>query len=109
MLDAANNGKLSFERVVELCSANPAKIFGCETKGALEVGKDADIVIYDKDKDFTICVNNMYSDCDHTIWEGKRLHGYPVQTYLRGSLVYDNGEFVGKPGSGQYIKRKASK
>ncbi|WP_244834094.1 dihydropyrimidinase [Clostridium sp. BJN0001] len=106
MLDAANNGKLSFERVVEVCSTNVAKIFGCKDKGAIAIGKDADIVIYDKDKDFTISVNNMHSDYDHTIWEGKKLHGYPVQTYLRGQLVYDNGEYVGKPGIGKYVKRQ---
>lgn len=106
MLDAANAGKISFERAVELCSANPAKIFGCEGKGGIAVGKDADIVIYDREKDVTVSVDNMHSDYDHTIWEGKRFHGYPVQTYLRGRLAYDNGKFVGTPGSGRYIKRK---
>lgn len=109
MLDAANSGKLSFEKVVEVCATNPAKLFGCENKGAIAIGKDADLVIYDKDKEFTISVANMHSDYDHTIWEGKKLHGYPVQTYLRGNLVYDNGEFVGTPGMGQYIKRIPSK
>lgn len=105
MLDAANSGKITFERAVELCPTNVAKIFGCDNKGAIAVGKDADIVIYDKDKDFTISVSNMHSDYDHTIWEGKKLHGYPVQTYLRGKLVYDNGDFVGTPGMGDYVKR----
>ena len=104
MLDAANSGKLPFEKVVEVCATNPAKIFGCEQKGAIEVGKDADIVIYDQNKDFTISVANMHSDYDHTIWEGKQLHGYPIQTYLRGNLVYDDGDFVGTPGNGQYVK-----
>lgn len=107
MLDAANTGKLSFERVVELCSTNPAKIFGCKEKGSLAIGKDADIVIYDKEKDFTVHVENMHSDYDHTIWEGKELHGYPVQTYVRGNLVYDHGDFVGKPGLGRFVKREA--
>ena len=106
MLDAANRGVISFERAVELCSTNPAKIFGCKNKGAIEVGKDADIVIYDKEKDFKVSVSNMHSDYDHTIWEGKELHGYPIQTYLRGNLVYDNGEFVGKPGMGKFVKRE---
>ena len=105
MLAAANEGKISFERAVELCSANPAKIFGCQQKGSLCVGKDADIVVYDPQKEFTVSVNNMHSDYDHTIWEGKKLHGYPVQTYVRGKLVYDQGEFVGEAGYGQYIKR----
>lgn len=109
MLDAANAGKISFEKVVEVCSTNPAKIFGCDNKGAIAIGKDADLVIYDKEKDFTISVDNMHSDYDHTIWEGKKLHGYPVQTYLRGKLVYDNGEYVGTPGDGAYVKRSARK
>ena len=109
MLSAANEGKLSFNRVVELCSFNPAKIFGCTEKGSIAVGKDADIVIYDTEKEFTISVDNMHSDYDHTIWEGKKLHGYPVMTYVRGNLVYDNGEFVGKPGFGEFVKREGRK
>jgi dihydropyrimidinase len=109
MLSAANKGKLSFNRVVELCSSNPAKIFGCTEKGSICVGKDADIVIYDPNKDFTISVENMHSDYDHTIWEGKTLHGYPVKTFVRGNLVYDDGEFVGKPGIGQFVKRMGRK
>lgn len=51
----------------------------------------------------------MHSDYDHTIWEGKKLHGYPVMTYVRGNLVYDNGEFVGKPGFGEFVKREGRK
>lgn len=105
MLSAANEGKLTFEKVVEVCSTNVAKIFGCDNKGSLAVGKDADIVIYDKDKEFTVSVDNMHSDYDHTIWEGAKMHGYPVMTFLRGELVYDNEEFVGEPGMGKYIKR----
>ena len=91
---------------MELCSANPAKIFGCARKGSLAVGKDADIVVYDPNKEFTVSVSNMHSDCDHTIWEGKKLHGYPVRTYSRGRLVYRDGEFVGSPGWGKFVKRE---
>lgn len=109
MLSAANEGRIPFERAVELCATNPAKIFGCAQKGSLTVGKDADIVIYDPQKDFTVSVSNMHSDYDHTIWEGKQLHGYPIKTYVRGTLVYDNGNFVGTPGYGQYIKREPRK
>ena len=105
MLDAAGKGKITYERAVELCATNPAKIFGCTRKGAIAVGKDADLVVYDPEKDFTISVANMHSDYDHTIWEGKQLHGYPVQTWLRGKLVYDNGEYVGSYGEGKFVKR----
>ena len=109
MLSAANEGKIPFPRAVQLCAANPAKIFGCVSKGSLTVGKDADIVLYDPEKTFTISVKNMHSDYDHTIWEGKTLKGYPVQTYVRGKLVYKDGEFTGTPGYGQFVKREPRK
>lgn len=109
MLSKANEGKISFNRAVELCASNPAKIFGCTQKGSLTIGKDADIVIYDKKKELTISVNNMHSDYDHTIWEGIKVQGYPVQTYVRGTLVYDEGEFVGTPGFGAFVKREPQK
>lgn len=105
ILAAANEGKITFERAVQVCAGNPARIFGCSQKGSLDIGKDADIVIYDPNKDMTIHAEQMHSDTDHTIWEGRHFHGYPVQTYLRGQLVYKDGEFIGKPGMGQFIKR----
>lgn len=104
MLSAANTGKITFQKAVELCSTNPAKIFGCQNKGSIAVGKDADIVIYDREKEVTITNELMHSDCDHTIWEGVTVYGYPVQTYCRGELVYSNGEFVGQKGYGKLIK-----
>jgi len=109
MLSAANLGKISFQKAVALCAENPAKIFGCSQKGSLTVGKDADIVIYDKEKEFTVSVSNMHSDYDHTIWEGKKLTGYPVQTFVRGTLVYEDGEYVGTPGFGEFVKREPHK
>ena len=109
MLSAANEGKISFNKAVELCSSNPAKIFGCKDKGSITVGKDADIVIYDKDKELTVSVENMHSDYDHTIWEGITMKGYPVMTFSRGRLVYSNGEFVGEPGWGKFVKRIGKK
>lgn len=108
MLSAANEGKITFNKAVELCSYNPAKIFGCDAKGAIEVGKDADIVIYDPTKDFTITNDKMHSDCDHTIWEGVKVKGYPEATYSRGKLVFKDGEFLGERGWGKFIKRSSS-
>ncbi len=105
MLSAANEGKISFERAVQLCATNPAKIFGCAAKGSLTVGKDADIVLYDPKKTVTVSMDNMHSDYDHTIWEGKTMKGYPVQTWLRGKLVFKDGEFVGEAGYGNFVKR----
>ena len=104
MLSAANEGRITFEKAVALCAANPARIFGCKSKGEIAIGKDADIVIYDPEKEFTITNEKMHSDCDHTIWEGVKVHGYPVQTYSRGKLVFKDGEFVGEKGWGKLIK-----
>ncbi len=105
MLSAANEGKMTFNKAVEVCSTNVAKLFGCAPqKGTIAPGSDADIVIYDKDKEFTISQSNMHSDIDHTIWEGITVKGYPVMTFSRGTLVYKDGEFVGKKGYGEFVK-----
>ena len=104
MLSEANKGRISFNKAVELCATNPARLFGLDhLKGSLEVGLDADIVIYDKDKNFTITNDKMHGDTDHTIWEGVDVKGYPVATYSRGNLVFKDGEFVGKKGAGKFI------
>jgi len=82
-------------------------MFGLDDKkGALTPGLDADIVIYDPKKNFTITQKAMHSDVDHTIWEGAKLKGYPVMTFSRGKLVYNNGEFMGQKGYGKFIKCK---
>ena len=109
MLSAANEGKITFEKAVELCCENPAKIFGCTDKGSIEAGKDADIVVYDPTTEFTITNDKMHSDCDHTVWEGIKLKGYPEKTFSRGKLVYDKGEFVGEKGWGRFVKCKLNK
>lgn len=109
MLSAANTGKISFQKAVELCSTNPAKIFGLKNKGNIAIGKDADIVVYNPNIDFTITNDKMHSDCDHTIWEGVTVHGYPEKTFSRGKLVYDNGNFLGEKGWGKFVKRSLNK
>lgn len=105
MLSAATTGKISYSQAVALCATNPARIFGCNDKGAIQVGKDADIVLYDPNRDFTVTMDNMHSDYDHTIWEGVSFKGYLTKTFLRGNLVYEEGDFVGKPGMGKFVKR----
>ena len=105
---AASNGKMSFERAVELCSFNPARIFGCDTKGEIKHGMDADIVLYDPGKKFTISASNMHSSLDYTVYEGKELHGYPVMTISRGMIVYEDGVFKGEAGYGRLLRRGLS-
>jgi len=110
MLSEANKGRISFNKAVEVCSTNVAKLFGCAPeKGTLAVGSDADIVVYDPNKDFVVSKDNMHSDVDYTIWEGVELKGYPVMTFSRGKLVFQDGEFVGEAGWGKFVRRKGRK
>ncbi|NLP30020.1 MAG: dihydropyrimidinase [Clostridiales bacterium] len=107
ILSEANKGRISFNKAVELCATNPAKLFGIDhLKGALRVGLDADIVIYDPNKNVTVTNDAMHGNTDHTIWEGVEVQGYPIATYSRGALVYKDGEFLGKKGAGKFIKCK---
>lgn len=106
LLSAANQGKLSFEQVVKVCATNVAQIFGCaKKKGSLIPGTDADIVLYDPTKEFIVSKSNMHSKVDYTIWEGVKLKGYPVRTIVRGKTVYLDGNFVGRPGLGEFVRR----
>ena len=106
LLSEANKGNISFEKVVETCCTNPARIFGCAPqKGTVAVGSDADLVIYDPAKEVTVTNDILHSKIDHTVWEGTKLTGYPVQTYVWGELVYRDGQFLGSAGSGRFIKR----
>ncbi|MDR0519881.1 MAG: dihydropyrimidinase [Clostridiales Family XIII bacterium] len=105
MLSEANRGRISFNKAVEVCSTNVARIFGCDhVKGAVEIGRDADIVVYDPKKRFTITNKAMHGDTDHVIFEGAELKGYPVATYSRGNLVYRDGKFLGSKGAGKFVK-----
>lgn len=108
ILSAANKGKISFNKAVEIAATNPAKLFGVDyCKGAIEVGKDADIVIYDPKKNFVIKNDeNQHGSIDHTIWEGIECKGYPCAVYSHGNLVFDGKDFVGKKGAGQFLKQK---
>lgn len=107
ILSEANKGRISFNKAIELCASNPAKLFGLDhLKGSLMPGLDADVVIYDPQKKVTIANKDLHGDTDHTIWEGAEIEGYPVATYSRGKLVYQDGKFVGEKGYGQLIKCK---
>jgi dihydropyrimidinase len=109
ILSEANQGRITMNKAIEICSKNPAAIFGCDKKGNLLPGYDADIVIYDPNKEFTITQEKMHSNVDHTIWEGTTLKGYPIVTISNGNVVYENEKFLGTAGAGKLIKRRLKK
>lgn len=91
--EGVHKGRIGLEKVVEVCSYNPARIFGVgHRKGGIEVGLDADIVIVDMDRKITVRADTQRSMCDWTIYDGWELTGGPVHTILRGEIIVEDGE-----------------
>lgn len=108
ILSEANKGRITFEKAVEISATNPAKLFGIDyCKGAIEIGLDADIVVYNPEIEFTVKNSeNQHGAIDHTIWESKEFKGYPSRVYSRGKLVFDGKDYVGEKGYGKFVPCK---
>jgi dihydropyrimidinase len=99
-------GRISLNRMVELLSTNPAKLFGLyPRKGTIAVGSDADIVVFDPEKNVTISAANHHSRVDYNLYEGTEVTGSPEVVLLRGNVLVENDELVASPGIGQYVAR----
>ncbi len=99
-------GRISPNQFVALTSANPARIFGLyPRKGTLQVGSDADFVIWDAEKRVKYGRAHSQQRTDYNLYEGWELVGYPRQVYLRGSCIVDDGTWLGRAGGGQFLKR----
>ncbi len=103
--EGVNGGRISWSRLVEICSANTAKLFGLEGKGLLSTGFDADIVIVDADKEVTVTNDILHHIADFTPFEGMTLKGWPTLTMVRGEVVFEDGKITGKPGTGKFLSR----
>ncbi len=100
-------GRISPNEFVALNCTNPAKIFGMyPKKGALLPGSDADIVIWDPERKVKHGVAMSHQRTDYNLFEGWDLVGYPEKVFLRGELIVDGDQWLGKRGGGQFIKRK---
>lgn len=98
--------RFTLNRWVEVCCTNPAKLFGLyPRKGSLMPGADADVVIFDPDREVTLTQAFLHENVDYTPYEGLRLRGWPVVTISRGQVLVRDGEFVGRRGQGRFLKR----
>lgn len=98
--------RISLNRFVELTSTAAAKMFGLfPKKGAIAVGSDADIVIFDPEKEHTFGVEYEHMNVDYSSYEGWKVKGKVETVLSRGRVVIDGGEHKGKQGDGQFIKR----
>src|SRR5512132_3516845 len=99
-------GRISLNRFVELTSTSPAKIFGLfPRKGTIAPGSDADIVVFDPNRTITLAARTLHMNCDYNPYEGRQVTGATDTVLSRGSLVIENGVFVGRKGAGSFLKR----
>ncbi len=100
------NGHITPNQFVALHCTNPAKIFGLyPQKGTLAPGSDADIAIWDPDKELRYGVNVAKHRTDYNLYEGWHVKGFPVMVFLRGKKIVDGDRWMGKPGMGHFLHR----
>ncbi len=103
-----STGKFTLEEFVDISSTNAAKIFNIHPrKGSIQVGADADIVVWNPELSKTISAKTHHQNIDFNIFEGMAVKGLPSHTISMGELKYANGKILAKQGTGTYIKRPA--
>ena len=102
--DGVVKGRITVEQFVEVTSTNAAKLFGLyPRKGVIQVGSDADIVVWDANMKKIIKDEDQFSNAKYSTYAGWEVTGFPKTTIRRGEVVYDNGKVLAKPGSGKFI------
>lgn len=103
-----NSGRITANEFVAITSTNAAQVFNVyPQKGAVMVGSDADLVIWDPEAKKTLSVRTHRSRVDFNIFEGMEVTGLPVCTLVNGKVVYRDGQVIGQAGDGQYFDRPA--
>lgn len=103
-----NSGRLTPERFVELTATAPARIFGMPSKGEVKPGKDADILLWDPEADYTISAGTQSMATDYNLFEGWQVRGNARHVFSRGELIVRNGQWIGNVGRGRFLKREAN-
>jgi dihydropyrimidinase len=102
-----HGGRFAPNRFVQLVSTAPAKLFGLyPRKGTVAIGSDADLVIFDPDAEEVISAATHHMRVDYSMFEGIRVKGLPRVVLSRGQVVVENGNFRGRKGSGQFLRRQ---
>jgi allantoinase len=108
LLSEGRKRGMSLNHVAELLSWNPSRRYGVLAKGDIDIGYDADLALVDPDESFVVRAAESQSGQGYTPFEGQELTGRVKSTFLRGRLIYENGNVVG-PATGSYIRRPTKK
>ncbi len=103
LLDAFSKKRISLEEIIRLTSFGPVNIFGLKNKGEVSPGFDADLVVVDLDKETLVCGEEMQTRCKWSPFEGVKLKGKVVQTFLGGKEAFDGENICVKPGGGKSV------
>ena len=107
--EGVTKGRITLPQLVKYACANPARVAGLyPRKGAIAPGADADLVILDPEKKWTLTTGRMHGNSDYTCYEGMEIRGAVERVLLRGKTVAHNGAFTGRRGDGQYLRRGKS-
>ena len=102
--EGVNKGRITLPHLVKMTSENPARIFGLyPQKGTLSKGADADLVIFDPARSYTVPEKNAYTKVDYSLYEGRRCLGAPTMVFQRGNLIMAAGEIQAQAGQGRYL------
>ncbi|MDD4010840.1 MAG: amidohydrolase family protein [Sphaerochaetaceae bacterium] len=102
---AAGGTRLSLRNLVNLMSTEPAKLFGLyPNKGSLEIGSDADLVLFNPDEGWTLSADTTHSACLYTPYEGFEVTGKVEMVFLRGRMILGGGVYLGRPGNGEFCE-----
>jgi dihydropyrimidinase len=99
-------GRIGLERMVDVLAATPARRFGLHSKGAIEPGRDADLVLFDPAANRTIRAADLHHTSDYTLYEGMTVTGAVRSVFVRGRAVIRDGAFVGQRGFGRFVERR---
>jgi dihydropyrimidinase len=99
-------GRFGPSRFVDMVATAPAKLFGLyPRKGTVAVGADADLVVWDPEREQSLSARDLHMRVDYSPYEGRTVRGAPTHVLSRGTVIVEEGRFLGHPGAGRYLKR----
>ena len=104
--EGLNRNRISLQQLSRITSYYAAKAFGLyPQKGTLLPGADADFVVIDQDRKWRVAATDLLTASDFSIYEGMEIQGAVKSVFVRGTKVFEDGQVLGKPGYGQYLRR----